>query len=505
MKIQKKQINRQVRNRIVLIGILAMLGINSFASRITNPIWLSTTGIQIDVTSIDYGKKSTTIYFTTSRHLEQPFIIRPNIFIVGDDGLCRHAKSVHGIEFGKEYTLGNGRSMSFSIEFESVGTSNKVLDVRAPGNFSIFGLHAQVFELEVPRTEGNIPSVESDYSLFEKRDVEIEGVLHDPDKELGDVVQINYIAPLNQPNQRNSQSAKIDADGHFQMTFPMYAPQTLWFLQPYKHGFIGPVYARPGDNLVIELFDPYTRTDIMVDNRNGYETCNKLSYVPSYSFDTNKYLSNMRSSSLFLRSSYSEQYDNLLTEYRQALDFAAYVCWHYQLSPYETSLYLGDILSRYIQWLLMTDNAAWNESRYAQSSVKRQQYTDIVNKMDYSYLRWLDPDSPILAVIDDMIMVPSLLYQTALMQNCINQVKVDDADRLQKVIDMQKDALERVAGWKGQTLMLELLIVQDFFRMEGIDLDDKANVSSARELLHHPYSRQCFDIYYADYTSKQTK
>lgn len=213
----------------------------------------------------------------------------------------------------------------------------------------------------------------------------------------------------------------------------------------------------------------------------------------------------MRSSSLFLRSSYSEQYDNLLTEYRQALDFAAYVCWHYQLSPYETSLYLGDILSRYIQWLLMTDNAAWNESRYAQSSVKRQQYTDIVNKMDYSYLRWLDPDSPILAVIDDMIMVPSLLYQTALMQNCINQVKVDDADRLQKVIDMQKDALERVAGWKGQTLMLELLIVQDFFRMEGIDLDNKANVSSARELLHHPYSRQCFDIYYADYASKQAK
>ncbi|MBQ8675443.1 MAG: hypothetical protein IJ557_03560 [Bacteroidaceae bacterium] len=491
--------------RQLIMAIMVCCTLSAWGTTITEPIWLRTTGCQIDVTSIDYGKKSTTVYFSTSRHLEQPLTIRPNIFIVGDDGLCRHAKNVHGIEFGKEYILGNGRSMSFSIEFESVGISNKVLDVRAPGIFSIFGLHAQDFKLTVPRAEGNIPPVESDYSFFEMRDVEIEGTFHDPGKELGDVVQINYIAPRNLPNQRNSQSAKVDADGHFRITFPMYAPQVLWFLQPYKHGFYGPIYARPGDKLSVELFDSYVRSDIVLNNMSGHDTYGKLGYAPSYGFDTNKYLSNIQSSSRFTRSSYREQYDNLMAEYRMALDFADYVCWHYQLSSYETALVLGEVHSQYIQWLLMTDNAAWDETRSAQLSFKRQQYTEIVDRMDYSYLKNIDPNSTILATVQGMIMIPSLLYQTALIQQCISQVKSDDADRLQKVIDMQKEALERVAGWKGQTLMLELLIVQDFFRMEGVDLDDKANISSVRELLHHPYSRQCFDVYYADYTSKQAK
>ena len=505
MTMKKLRIQTMLMSSLLLLHLLFTCNLPLRAHTITDLTWLYTTGIHVDVTRIDYGKNTTTVYFSTCGHTDSPLTIRRDMYIVGDDGLRHLSKGSRNIEFGTSYELGHGKRMEFSIDFEPVKATNRVLDVRNPGQFSIFGLHDEGIQLVIPKAVGEVPTEESDYSLFVQGDVEIEGILHDPTHELGNIVQMNYIAPRNEPQQRSTQASKTDDDGHFSMRFNMYGPQNISILQPYAHGFMGSIYARPGDKIYVELYDPQENAVMEYKNMSGRKEYNKLGYAPAWSVQRNKYHGNLRPDSRFMVASYESQYSELMEKYSKILEFADYVCWHYNLSPFETLLYQYDIHSEFLNLLLATDIGAYYQLTDTKVQQEKEKYATIVAKMNYYYLRNIDPNSPMLATDQGMILIPSLLYQTALIQQCISQVPADDANRLQKVVGLQKDALERVAGWKGQTLMLELLIVQDFFRMEGIDLDDKANVSSARELLHHPYSRQCFDIYYADYTSKQTK
>ena len=489
---------RQSRVYLLLFLSLVLYSIRIEARTVANPVWLYSFDSHVDVTRIDYGTGKTTVHFVTCRHHETSFCIRRGIYVVGDDGVRRRAIGSKGIELDSVYFIGKGKGLSFSVDFDPVDRSNQALDVRNPSFFSIYGLHSADVSLAIPKARGEVPSEESDHSLFEPRGVTVEGILHDPSGKLGSTVEVNYIY---HPNTEKHMKSQIDADGRFSIHFNMYAPQNTSFLYPYVHGNVGRLYLRPGDVVSVDLHDPWEGKGLSYRNLSGRKAYNNLSNAPGYSFDISEYYNNLRSNARFVNWSYQQQYDELMEGYDKNLEFADYVCWHYHLSPYETNLYLNDIHADFISLLLATDIAAKWQSVEERNMIptEREKYKEIVNKMDYAYLKRLDPTDTSICTISMLTGIFGQIGQIQPIEDCFDQVSEGESDRWQKIIALQQKELNRITGWEGMTFIMEQIIVQDISTLKVKKIDVKKELQQVKQMLKHPYNQVAFDKYCAYY------
>lgn len=498
------QKNHELVKYILLIVVSCISPISCFGRAIKDVRWLYHDAAHLDVTMIEYDRRHTTLTFQTDRHVDGTFSVGHGIFIVGDDGERHYAIKTKGIVLDSVYTISAGEYMSFEVEFEPVSPTNNALDVRCPGQFSIYGLHDRNTTLVVPKPDISIDETMQDYSLYKSRSVDVYGVLHDPDSILGDIVQMNYTFNAIDSKHRNDMSARLATDGSFHITFPMFAPQLLSFLRPYYNGQTvnGLVMVRPGDRLNVDLYNSKEGRPIGVVNQSGNKSYIRLSNAPFPNFSMNKYSRNLRYS--FEQMTYKVQVDEIMEAYRRGMAFGEYVCWHYQLSPYEAKFYIDRLRSMYLYVLIETDIVAKQLSQENSKISKsdRQKYAELLDKIDYSYLKDIDPDDP-TCVITGLGSALQLINQLAPIEDCIDKVPKDSPSRWLQIIALQQEALNTITGWTGQTFVMEQVIVSQLYYLLTKQINPKADeFAQVRALLHHPYSQTCFDIYYREMQEK---
>lgn len=479
--------------KIVIVVSVLFYAFSVGARSVKDVKWLYAFNSHVDITRIDYGQQKTTVYFTTCKHHDESFCISHGMYVVGDDGKHHYVKGTKGISIDSVYQIGNGKGLTFSIDFEPIAISNQFLDVCNPSWFSIYGVHDGAISVTIPQARGEMPETEATISLFKKADVEIEGKLHDPTGEMGTIVQINYVPPRPEPDERSKKTAKIDADGNFCMRFNMYAPQRISFIYPYVHGNVGTVYVRPGDKIFVDIFDPQEGKGIKYTNLSGGNAYNNLSNAPAYPFDANKYYANLRPNMRFMLWSYQKQQEELMMEYGNCLSFANYICWHYQLSPYETKLYIDNVHGVFISLLLSTDIGVKLQHLASHSSLEKNRFEAIIKNMDYSYLKRLNPNDPTL--VSNTVVGPAfeLLGQLPPIEDCFNMITENEPNRWQKVIKLQQDELNRITGWTGRTFVMEQIIINDIWHLSKKEIEKE--YIQVRQLLSHPYSQTYFDLY----------
>lgn len=487
--------NNNLIIRIVLfLSSLSLHSAMSWAGSITKTAWLYSFDSHVDVTRIDYDKKKTTLYFTTCRHHLVSFSLSSRVYIVGDNGERCKVIGTKGIELDSIYLIGNGKGITFSVDFEPVNAANEYLDVQDPLNFSIFGIHDSKRGGSIkPSLIVKVPSEESDDALFHPQETTIEGILHDPTGELGEVVQINYIPPRPDPNNMSNQTVRIDKDGYFTMKINMYAPQNMFFIKPYTHGYIGDFYARPGDHLFVEVFDPYDNKGVISTNLSGHQTYNKLQYTPTMPYDSEKYTKNLNTQSLFAYMSYQRQREELLGHYLQRKDFAKYICGHYGLSPYETKLYYDILLGDYLILTISSDICAKKQYKRTTDTRLKQQLEESLKNNDYGYLKELNPNDATVVTNNTLEAAINMINQLDPIEECFEVVPKGTPSRWKKIVKMQQDALNRITGWEGMTFIMEQIIINDISYLSQEEI--KQEYSEVRRMLKHPFSQTYFDLY----------
>ena len=444
----------------------------------------------VDVTRIDYSKNATTVYFATNTDSAKVRISR-HIYVVADDGKEYHAKSIKGIQFDSLYSA-TDKGLKFSVDFEPVNETNIALDVRNPGQFSIYGIHDANTPLVVPKVETAINPDEEKPEFYQGKDVEIEGVVNYENVKW---IVCNYITPRPQEGEKETYRTIIDADGHFKLRFKTYEPRRLTL--SLSSEIFKDVYIRPGDKLFVEFNNRNEGKEFSYKNMSGHQTYTKLVNAPgSLFFDFNSYINDVANK--FADKSYGQLRTELMDAYATSLERTNYINWHYCLSPYEAKMNIDEINAWYILYMISADVRVKWEYLNATTEENRKKYGDLLNKMDYSYLKNLSPNDAtsfsnnlLTSVANDMI---KQLYP---IENCFQRVPEGTPHRWLKVIELQQEELNKITGWKGKTLIMEMIIIGDIHYLSKIDGEE--DYEEVRKMMSHPLTQEYFDIYYKSY------
>jgi len=488
---------------IPLLIITMLSALQTGAKTSGNLAWLFAQNESVEISKIENSFEATTISFITKKNIGQSFCIGHGIYIVGDDGERHHVIGAKGIKLDSLYVLTPAQRMKFSVSFTPVSKSNKAIDICEPEGFSVYGLHNSRQPLIIPKVKGVYAMEEMDYSLYKSGMVEIEGVLHGEKDVLCDTVRAFFSSVLlrNTPINDSGQYAKVSADGHFKMAFEIEAPCEIDFRCQKNPYVIGTIFVRPGDRIHIDLYKERKEgMALSYRNQSGRKAYNRLANAPFRFFDDSKFYFNLNHN--FGDFSYEQHRDGLMNGWVIDLDFANYICWHYRLSPHEIQYYIDKINYHYVEYLIKMDNKAERNFAFAQSDEERKTYNKIVSKMDYAYLKRIDPNNR-LALNTGRFGRSAMFYVSALnpIEECIDKVPSTDPDLWLKVIELQKEALNGITGWKGMTLVLECIIVATAQIIWSKNPDTTKHYNQVREMLTHPLSRASLDQMYREWSN----
>jgi hypothetical protein len=482
---------------LTLFGILAIV----HAKSNTKLSYLYSNTNEIEVARIRYDKDATCVTFKTTRQVGPTFKIGHGIYIVGDDGIRHHAIGAEEIKLDSLYVLYKGQRLEFSVRFLPVPESNLTLDIICPGSFGVYGLHDSNVKLNIPKAVGKADNEETDFQHIKMQDTEIEGIIHFSDGNILTQVYCNSEAPSSYLREESTKYSSIDASGHFSAKFKMYTPQMIQLRDArlmntnFSTGFI---YVRPGDRISVEMNGIREGKGIAYTNHSGREAYNRLAncpWIPITALDRQKYIGNMTAG--FVDYSYEQHYEMLMADYKKAMEYADYVCWHYCLSPYETLLYLNSVKSYYFNLLAGTDVYIKDRYQDTNDEEERLRYKVMLDKADYSYLKLLvEPNDVSLLYCD--ISPFGFSYQLYPIENCFGKVPENTPNRWRKIIELQQEELNRITGWTGRTFFMEMLIAKEVHKLFQHHISE-ADLADVKAMLSHPYCKQYVDIAYEEY------
>jgi len=448
----------------------------------------------VEVTRIDYGKKMTRIHFATDDSSVTDFSVGHGIFIVGDDGMRRHAISTKGIQLDSMYTIKSGRRMNFTIDFEPVSETNICLDVCSPRLFAIYGLHDGRVPLNIPKARYDTDENDGNTSFYTVSETEIEGVLHDPDGSYGRRIYANYCTPRPGMDVKESKMSDIDPDGRFSMKFMMYGPQEIDFRdETLGGGYIPNIIAIPGDRLRLELYEPEEGREIVCMNMSGHHSYNRYVNAPGFLFDNTKYYRNLVGR--YSEMPYTKHHSELADAYKREMAYADYICWHYGLSPAESRLYIDRLTVEMVFWLMESDITVLTKRTEADNDKVRETCDSCISSMDYSYLRYLNPNSENYVLFSHGD-IGAYIIQLKPFAECYDKATAGSPDQLVNVIEMQQDILKKLTGWNEHTIVADQVTVNSVLwgiLGKNIALNDE-QATKIRQSIIHPYYRQLFDI-----------
>ena len=468
---------------------------------ISNLSFLYANANQIEVSEISYGKDVTTVTFQTIRNADSTLKVGHGIYIVDDNGRRLHAIGTKGIKLDSLYILYEGQQIRFSVDFPAAAESNQALDIVDPTRFSFYGLHDASAQLNIPRCTPEIDPAEISDAFFLPAKTTVEGILHDSNDQFGQLLYCNYDPPRPYLQEEHSKFADISSPGRFSVSFTMYAPYHVDFRRyrlDVRHP-LGPIYVRPGDNVFVEIFDALDGKETVYRNLSGGKAYNQLVNSPGFPFDYWKYHKNI--SDGFTDVSYPRHMVALDEDYHAALKFADYICWHYHLSSFETQLYLNELNWNYFFVMISSDIDVQNRYNQAKTDTERQKWGSLIEQMDYSYLKYINPNDP-STIYRHNNYVAGMVKQLSPLVRCLDKVPATASNRWQKVIDLQQEELNRITGWEGRTFFMELLIAELSYDMLQQKIGD-SELEQIKSSLTHPYCRQLVDIYRQEFSEKK--
>lgn len=460
----------------------------------------------IEVTRIDYDKNKTTVYFAVFGKSGN-FRVGSSICAVGDGGVECKIIGTKGIRLDSVYNMAESEPMKFSIDFEPLPVSNSCLDIRTIGRLAFYGLHEKGQTPPIPEIQCHYDGSERQEELYRTNDVEIEGILHDSLGILGKQVYVNRMPLIIKKGVYDNQFASVDDNGHFSIRYKMDVPQIVYLRQDRLTGTgISPSFiVRPGDHLMVEIYASDDTHPFEIENLSGRNTYSRSAASPAMLFNFLPYLDNRIAG--FKDYTYEQTMSDVKAGMKKELEFAKYVCWHYGLTPSESQRYVDNIILEYVSFLIYTDISVQNHYLRANGDeTKQRPYASIIEKADYSYLRLLSPDVPEYIIANSNgEELGGIIIQLKPFDDCFKQIGIGEPDRWIRIVKMQQKILSSLTGWDDTNFIMDEIIVAGMNQIFTDKAITKEEADAVRQLLKYPYGRQCFDIYYADYASKQAK
>ncbi len=496
-----------MRKTIIVILLLAALSSNA---QVINHVDCLYGSRNLRVTRIEYGDKATKVTFKTTKECAPTLKVGYGIYLVDDKGERRHAVSAEGIKFDSLYVMVKGLSRKFSVSFTPVVPYNKVLDITDPGQFRIYGLYDAGKKLDIPKVDTGIPEEELNYlTSGTDGDVEISGAYHSAKDQNGTILYFDYTLFGNDLTIADHY-AKTDKSGRFHLKFHAYTPLLVFFWKGYRNFHTLPrerMYIRPGDRIELDITDWDEGKEQSYDNLSGRKAYNGLVNLR----DLTRFLPftdyAKTTGSHFRYMGYGDMHDRLLERFDKDMEFANYICWHNRLSPYESRLFLNTMRILYVSHLLDMD--AYVKTLYDQtkeydgmSEERKKLYNEddttmllsLIDHMDYSYLKRIDPSDLSLIADPETQTLASALAHIVPIHGCHDMVAEDDPDRWMKVIGLQRKELERMAGWTGMPFLIQLMIVKDYPILFGWKPADDRQYRQVREMLTIPCCQTYLDL-----------
>ncbi len=476
------------------------------------------------VTRIEYGDEATKVTFKTTKECGPTLKVGHGIYLVDDNGKRHHAIAAEGIQFDSLYVMVKGQKRKFTISFHPVNTDNNFLDIRdQKEGYYIYGLYDMKERPNVPEVSTDIDHDELALLTNGKDgDVEISGTYHSTLDQYETVLYFAYNFFGNELDYADHY-AKTDSVGRFHLKFHTHTPALVFFWKGYKNVRNFPrerMYIHPGDKIKLELTDWDEGKEQSYNNLSGRMAYNKiinasdlLLFYAGLHWKYTKAMNNMS-----IHKDYDDIRADALECCKRELNLANYICWHNRLSPYESRLYFNSIRLFFVSFLLNLDwavkimydnikdinNMAESErSKYDAADSTR--CLSIMGQADYSYLKLIDPNDLSLIADPDVSGTTSMLANMRPIQGCHDMVPEGDPDRWMKVIGLQQKKLERIAGWTGMPLLVQLMIVKDYPLLFGWEPADDRQYRQVRELLTLPCCQTYLDLMHKQLQDKESQ
>ncbi len=492
-----------------LLTVTALVG----ARKITKVECLFGHTNRVEVSCIEYTPEATILTFKTTKECVPTLKVGHGIFIVDDKGKRHHAIGTDGIKLDSLYVMVKGQTRKFSIAFDPVAMDNNFLDIKDSDHMTMYGLHDKNLKFTIPKVEQDIDSNEyKALSSGEEGYVEIEGTYHSNEEVEGTVLYIDYDNLTANSFQLADKYAKVDKNGHFKFCFRMDSPKSV-AIQKGRMNYgecLGLLYLRPGDKLQLEVSDPSSGIGLSSQNLTGRRTYDKYSNIMErrqfFFFNISDYIRNWDTDLNYM--GYDAHYADLWDCYKKDSVYINYICWHNQCSPYENHLIITTMKEMYVWHFLVLDrmvNTLYDKLKSRErdaihrgtetefdgsDSIRLLQY---MKKMDYSYFRLLNPDDLTSITIDYFPGITSMINVLTPLSHCHDAVDMDDKNRWIKIIELQQKELNRIAGWTGIPLVMQMSICMDYSKVFDLKPADEKQYQQVRALLANPYCKQFLD------------
>ena len=496
--------------RTIFIVCLLVVSVMSDARKITDIESLYKASDGLEVVGLEYSSDATTLTFRTTKACTPTLKVGHGIYIVDDNGQRHHAIGSEGIKLDSLYVMVKGQSRNFSISFDPVDVDNKLLDVRDPGFIVVYGLHDRNDSVIIPKVECCIDSDE--YRFLQSGEngfVEIEGTFHSSDVVDGTVLYFDYDCLDFQIEE--DLYAKVNKDGHFKLRFMVGPPQAVLVKKGYANSgeYLGYLYLRPGDKIHLDLYDVREGKDMSVRNLSGRKTYERLCGLINrqFFFNISDYIEDIWTN--FTHLGYDAHNADLWNCYNKDMEFVNYLCWHNGCSPFESHMLFTNLKETYVCQFLMLDLAVKN--LYSGLKVQEQdailaglddefdgsdtvRFLQYMDKMDYSYLKLLDSDDlTCMSQNDYFHRIVNMIAQLKPLVLCHDVVAKDDENRWMKIIDLQREELNRLAGWTDFPFVAQVAIASDYPQVFGWKPADEKLYQQVRALLTNPYCKKLLD------------
>ena len=496
--------------RIIFIVCLLAVSLMSDARKIKDVIQLyGGRESAIEVVCIDYAVDATTLTFRTTKNCTPTLKVGHGVYIVDDNGQRHHPISTNGIKLDSLYVMVKGQSLRFAVSFDPVDIDNELLDMRIPNVVSMYGLHDRKIPVIIPKAEQSVDSDE--YSLLQSGDggfVEIEGMFHSSENVEGQLLYFQYNTICSRYDA--DKYAMVDDGGHFKLRFWMDVPRSVvvnkgggLLVKP-----LGRLYLRPGDKIQLDVYDTdegYAMSSRSLIGRKTYDKYSNIGRCLTF-MNALDYQKNFRSGMTYM--GYDDHYSDLWNCYKADSAFTNYLCWHNKLSPFETHLqfalfremYLYDFLSLdmavkslYLRLKYEKEDAVYSGFGDLFDSSDTVRFLQYMDRMDYAYLKLLDPDDLIYMTIGTFDTDASMMGGLELLAQCNGMIAKGDKNRWVKIIEQQSKELNRIAGWSGLTFVQQMITVFDYTRIFDGSHADEVQYQQVRALLTNPYCKKLLD------------
>lgn len=402
-----------------------------------------------------------------------------------------------------------GQSRKFSISFDPVDVNNKFLDIIEPEILAIYGLHDKKGQVAIPEVGQSVDS--NEYELIQSGAegyAEIEGTYHSSENVSGTVLYFDY--DFLRTRIEADQYAKVDENGRFKLRFWMDAPQSVSVKKGCRNIFtsLGELYLRPGDRIQLDLYDEPEGIEMSSRNLFGRKTYDRYSklmrrllFINILDYQRNLY-NNMENMD------YDTQYADLWNCYKKDSAFTNYLCWHNKLSPFEAHLQFALFKEIYLCWFLTLDNGVKNlyqklkkEEEDAMFQGRGDEFDgsdttrflQYIKRMDYAYLRLFEPDDITCIAISEFKGNARALGYLEPIQRCRDMVAIDDKNRIVKMVELQCEELNRMAGWKGLPFVAQMMVANNHVgRSDWKPMDDR-QYKMIRNMLANPCCSKILD------------